>query len=271
MTGPSLHPRLADMNMQNHDQDLARAFDSQAPKFEVAPVQSDPVALARLVSAADFPRGCLVLDAGCGPGLVSSALLDAGYRVVGVDLSQEMIDRARRRCQSRAEHAKFLQISVFDPSLDALGPFDTALSRYVLHHALDPAHFLRRQIELLRPGGILVVNDHITDPDPQTAAHHAKIEVARDRTHTRNLTGGELVDLFASAGLTDIRYVEEPFTLDFDEWFDRGTPSNAKDHVREQLRRGPSIRSFRPEFLDDGSIRIACFRAIVRGVKTKQL
>jgi 2-polyprenyl-3-methyl-5-hydroxy-6-metoxy-1,4-benzoquinol methylase len=255
-------------DMQNHDQELAQAFDSQAPKFEVAPVQSDPLALARLVSAADLPRGCRVLDAGCGPGLVSSAFLVAGYRVVGVDLSQEMIERARRRCQPHGEQATFLQISVFDPSLDALGPFDAALSRYVLHHVQDPAQFLRRQIELLRPGGILVVNDHITDPDPHVAAHHGKLEVARDRTHTRNLSGGELVDLFASTGLTDIRYVEESFTLDFDEWFDRGTPSDTKDHVRERLRSGPSIRGFRPEFLGDGSIRIACFRGIVRGVKT---
>jgi SAM-dependent methyltransferase len=170
--------------------------------------------------------------------------------------------------QPHAERSRFLQLSVFDPTLDAQGPFDAALSRYVLHHTLDPAQFLRRQIELLRPGGILVVNDHITDPDPQVAAHHGKIEVARDRTHTRNLSGGELVDLFASAGLTDIRFIEEPFVLDFDEWFDRGTPSETKDHVRELLRSGPSIRGFRSQFLADGSIRIAGFRAIVRGVKT---
>ena len=31
--------------MSDHDQALARAFDSQAPKFECAPVQSDPAAL----------------------------------------------------------------------------------------------------------------------------------------------------------------------------------------------------------------------------------
>jgi 2-polyprenyl-3-methyl-5-hydroxy-6-metoxy-1,4-benzoquinol methylase len=254
-------------DMQNHDQELAQAFDSQAPKFEVAPVQSDPLALARLVSAADLPRGGRVLDAGCGPGLVSSAFLVAGYRVVGVDLSQEMIERARRRCRPHGARATFLQSSVFDPSLDAFGPFDAALSRYVLHHVEEPGRFLKRQIDLLLPGGILIVNDHITDPDPQVAAHHGKLEVARDRTHTRNLTGGELVDLFASAGLTAIRYVEEPFTLDFDEWFDRGTPSDTKDHVRSQLRLGPTIRGFRPQFLDDGSILIACFRVIARGVK----
>jgi 2-polyprenyl-3-methyl-5-hydroxy-6-metoxy-1,4-benzoquinol methylase len=254
-------------DMQNHDQELAQAFDSQAPKFEVAPVQSDPLALARLVSAADLPRGGRVLDAGCGPGLVSSVFLVAGYRVVGVDLSQEMIERARRRCQPHGEQATFLQISVFDPSLDALGPFDAALSRYVLHHVQDPAQFLRRQIELLRPGGILVVNDHITDPDPHVAAHHGKLEVARDRTHTRNLSGGELVDLFASTGLTDIRYVEESFTLDFDEWFDRGTPASPKATVRDRLLAGPHSRGLRPELLDDGSVRIHCVRCLVRGVK----
>jgi SAM-dependent methyltransferase len=253
--------------MRNHDEDLARAFDSQAAKFEVAPVQSDPMVIERLVRAADLSPGCLVLDAGCGPGLVASALLDAGYRVIGVDLSQEMIERANRRCMRHAERAKFLRVSVFDPLLGALGPFDAALSRYVLHHALEPARFLTRQIELLRPGGILVVNDHITDPDPPVAAHHAMLEVARDRTHIKSLSGGALVDLFASAGLTDIRYVEEPFTLDFDEWFDRGTPSDTKDRVRNLLQSGPTIRGFRPQLLDGGSIRIDCFRAIVRGVK----
>ncbi len=93
--------------MQDHDQDLARAFDSQAPKFEVAPVQSDPAALERLVRAADLAPGSLVLDAGCGPGLVSAALLAAGSRVVGVDLSREMIERARKRCAAYGESGTF--------------------------------------------------------------------------------------------------------------------------------------------------------------------
>jgi SAM-dependent methyltransferase len=255
------------MRMQDHDKDLAQAFDSQAPKFEVAPVQSDPAALERLVQAAALPLGSLVLDAGCGPGLVSAALLAAGHRVVGVDLSREMIERARVRCARHGEKARFFQVSVYDQSLEALGPFDAALSRYVLHHVEDPLRFVRRQIELLRPGGILIVNDHLTDPDPAVAAHHNAIEIARDRTHTRNLTGGELVDLFASAGLRDVRYLEEQFTLDFDEWFDRGTPSDTKEAVRDRLVSGPVIRSFRSSVVDGGSVRINCVRAIVRAAK----
>lgn len=253
--------------MGDHNRELAEAFDHQAPRFERAPVQSDPVALARLVRFAGFPVGGAVLDAGCGPGLVCEALLNADLRVVGVDLSSEMIRRARLRCGFAVDRAEFRQTSVFDASLNALAPFDGVISRYVLHHVEDPLAFVRRQVDLLRPGGILVLCDHTTDPDPRRAEHHETLERARDHTHTRNLTGGQLVDLLAQCGLAAIELVEEAFTLDFDEWFDRGTPADSKGAVRAALLAGPPVRGFRPTLLDDGSIRIDCVRAIVRGVK----
>jgi 2-polyprenyl-3-methyl-5-hydroxy-6-metoxy-1,4-benzoquinol methylase len=254
--------------MNDHDQNLARAFDSQAPQFERAPVQSDPIALKKLVQDADLPSGGLVLDAGCGPGLVSAALLDAGFRVVGVDLSREMIERAHRRCAAHGARAQFAQVSVFDGQLNTLGPFDGSLSRYVLHHVVDPQAFVIRQVELLRPGGVLVVNDHLTDLDPGRAEHHRILEWSRDHTHTRSLTGGDIVDLFAAAGLAEIRLMEETYALDFDEWFDRGTPVDTKESVRDSLLTGPRVRGFVPELQPDGSIRIEGIRAIVRGVKT---
>jgi SAM-dependent methyltransferase len=254
--------------MNDHDQNLAKAFDGQAPLFEIAPVQSDPIALKRLVSEADLPPDSLVLDAGCGPGLVSAAFLEAGHRVVGVDLSSEMVARAIKRCGNYPGRAKFFQGSLFDPAIESEGPFDAAISRYVIHHVTDPGAFLARQVALLRPAGVAVACDHVADPDASIAAFHARVEVGRDQTHVRNLTGGELVDLFASVGLFSIRLVEEPFTLDFNEWFDRGTPSEAKETVRDWLLNGASIRTFRPKEQDGGAIRIDCVRAIVRGLKS---
>jgi SAM-dependent methyltransferase len=253
--------------MSEHDVKLAAAFDLQAARFERAPLQSDPIALARLVREADLPSGCLMLDAGCGPGLVSAAFLEAGCRIVGVDLSREMIERARTRCASFGANAQFLQLSIFDPALNQLAPFDAGISRYVLHHVVEPAVFVRRQVELLRPGGTLVACDHVTDTDPVRSAHHDAMEIARDKTHTRNLTGGQLVDLFASAGLREIRLVEESFTLDFDEWFDRSTPSQPKESVRALMLTATSIRGFHPRLRDDGKIDIECMTAIVRGIR----
>jgi SAM-dependent methyltransferase len=251
--------------MSDHDQALASAFDGQAARFERAPVQSDPKALERLIRAADLPPDSLVLDAGCGPGLVCAALLDAGHRVVGVDLSAEMIARARSRCAAHGVRARFERKSLHDPELT--GPFDAAISRYVLHHVTDPEAFLRRQVELIRPGGVLVVSDHTTDPDFGRAELHQEFERARDRTHTRNFPPGAIVDLLARLGLGPIGLVEVAFTLDFDEWFDRGTPAEPKEAVRTRLRAAPPMRGFQPQPLDDGSVRIDCWQAIVRGVR----
>ena len=252
--------------MPDHDRDLAAAFDGQAAKFERAPVQSDPKALARLVAFAGVPGGSRVLDVGCGPGLVSEAFLAAGCAVAGVDLSAEMVARARARCGRFGDRATFAQGSVFGEV--AGGPFDAVVSRYVLHHVQDPQAFIDRQVELLRPGGVLVLNDHATDPDPRRASHHERLERLRDATHTRNLTGGGLVDLLAGSGLVDIRSVEEAFTLDFDEWFDRGTPAAPKAEVRAALLEGPRVRGFLAALLDDGSVRIDCVRALVKGTRS---
>ncbi len=251
--------------MSHHDDALAGAFDGQAARFERAPVQSDPKGLDRLIRAADLPPDSLVLDAGCGPGLVSRALLDAGHRVVGVDLSAEMIARARARCERHADRARFERRSLYDREL--IGPFDAAISRYVLHHVTDPEAFLRRQLDLLRPGGVLVVSDHTTDPDFGRAELHQEFERARDTTHTRNLPPVAIVDLLARVGLGSIGLTEVAFTLDFDEWFDRGTPVEPKEAVRTRLRAAPHMRGFRPTPLADGSVRIDCWQAIVRGVK----
>ncbi len=151
--------------MSGHDRALAQAFDAQAERFERAPVQSDPIALARLVTFADLPADSRILDAGCGPGLVSEAFLSAGHRVHGVDLSAEMVARARRRCDPHyVGRCQFEQGSVFDHVPARL--YDAAVSRYVVHHVTDQLAFIRRQVDLIQPGGVLVVSDHATDPDP---------------------------------------------------------------------------------------------------------
>lgn len=246
---------------RDHDRDLAKAFDGQAAQFEQAPVQTNKGALERLVAFAALPAGTRVADAGCGPGLVAEAFLAAGYRVHGFDLSAEMVARARARNAAFGARAVFEQRSIYE----VRDVFDAVVSRYVMHHSPDPAVFVKHQASLLRPGGVLVLCDHLTDPDPARAEWHREIERLRDRTHTQNPTGGELVDLFAAVGLTDIRLEEEAFDLDFDEWFDRGTPAAEKAAVRKTLLSGMA-RGFAPVSEGD-HVRIACVRAMVRGVK----
>src|SRR3954463_14604023 len=136
--------------MEDHERALAQAFDGQAARFEASPVQQDAGALARLVAFANLPPDSRVLDAGSGPGLVSEAFLSAGHRVQGIDLSGEMVRRARERCARFGDRARFEQGSLFALPLSSL--FDAAISRFVLHHAEDPVAFLRAQAARIRPG-----------------------------------------------------------------------------------------------------------------------
>jgi SAM-dependent methyltransferase len=248
--------------MDAHDEALSEAFDAQAPLFERSPIQTDAAALARLVAFAGLPPAAHVLDAGCGPGIVAEAFLSAGHRVTGVDLSAEMVARARARCARFGDGASFARGRLED--LAAAPAFDAAVSRFVLHHVRDPQAFLAAQAARVRPGGVVVASDHVADPDPARARWHAEIEVARDATHVRNLTGGELLDAFARAGLARLRLAEEALDLDFDEWFDRGTPRVPKDEVRRMLLAGRA-RGFEPGPRPDGGITIRAARALVRG------
>jgi SAM-dependent methyltransferase len=250
--------------MDPHEEALSQAFDRQAPLFERSPVPSDPAALARLVAFAALPPGASVLDAGCGPGLVAEAFLAAGCHVTGVDLSAEMIARARARCARFGERAHFEHGAL--GALPAAPIHDAAVSRLVIHHVPDPLAFLRAQIARVRPGGVVVASDHIADPDPERARWQQRIEVARDTTHMRNLSSGELVDAFARAGLEGVSLVEEAAELDFDEWFDRGTPARPKEEVRAMLLSGTG-RGFEPVPRTDGGVTIRIVRATVRGVK----
>jgi len=249
--------------MSLHDQDLAAAFDGQAERFERAKVARDAVSLARFVDFAALPARSRLLDAGCGPGLVAEAFLDAGCEVLGVDLSGEMIRRARQRCARFGARARFEQGSLLDLRGERL---DAALSRNVLHHVEDPAAFVRAQTALVRPGGVVLASDITADPDPERRRWAHEIERARDRTHTRTLTPGELADLLAGAGLADLRLAEEGVVLDYDEWFDRGTPAEPTETVRARLLQS-TARGFAPERRMDGGIAIRVLRGVVRGVK----
>ena len=251
----------------DHDLELARAFTRTAGAFERAPVQSDPLALERLVAFTAAPPNSLILDAGCGPGLVAEAFLEAGHRVVGIDLAEGMIGLARERCARFGDAAEFLVGSIHDDLPPGLQSFDVAVSRFVVHHVLEPRRFLARQRDLLRAGGILMCCDHTTDTDPFRAEWHNEVDIARDQTHTRNLSPGQLLDLLASLGLERLGMQEEPYLLDFEEWFARGHTTRTREEVLGQIVQGPGARGFTVVSPPGANVLIRSWRSLVRGIR----
>lgn len=111
-------------------------------------------ALGRAVLARMELRGDeTVLDAGCGSGRVTEALLERlpRGRVIAVDASPSMVEQAHRRLGNRVE---IRQMDLLELELEE--PVDAILSTATFHWVLDHDALFRRLRGVLRPGGQLV-------------------------------------------------------------------------------------------------------------------
>jgi SAM-dependent methyltransferase len=128
--------------------DLARIHDEGFGEFARAAARE---ALTRL------PGAGLVVELGCGSGISSALLSEAGYDVLGFDLSPAMLHIAR----SRVPRATFVQGSIWDAKIPACAGV-TAFGE-VVNYAADeragaerlPALFTR-VYQALSPGGLFL-------------------------------------------------------------------------------------------------------------------
>lgn len=95
-------------------------------------------------------QGKLILDAGCGSGRFAEVALQAGGRVVGVDLSFA-VDAARQNLKSW-KNFSLLQADILNLPLKQ-GSFDFIYSLGVLHHTPNPKAGFLNLVQLLKPDG----------------------------------------------------------------------------------------------------------------------
>ena len=113
-------------------------------------------------------HGHRALDAGCGAGRHSQVLAERFDEVVGVDISEPLIDIARRR-RSRP-HVRYLASDLMSFA-DADG-FDLVFSSTALHHLPDLNAALLHLRGLVRAGGVAILIDNIASrPTPPRWVH----------------------------------------------------------------------------------------------------
>ncbi|WP_169542189.1 class I SAM-dependent methyltransferase [Solirubrobacter soli] len=120
-----------------------------------AQAAGDALAVARL---AGVEPGADVIDVPCGYGRHTIALARAGYRVVGVDRSQTLLDEARRRAGHerwpKLIRADYRELPMPDASFDAAFNLYTSLGYLGDEEDTKVLAQIRR---VLRPGGKLVL------------------------------------------------------------------------------------------------------------------
>src|SRR5699024_5499610 len=112
------------------------------------------------------PNGSSVLDVGCGSGYSSKKLHEKGYHVTGVDISDEMIQLAKR--SSKSTDITFHQADVNSLPFEK-ETFDAMVTINVLEWTNIPAHALREMTRALKYDGYLCVG--ILGPTAGPRAH----------------------------------------------------------------------------------------------------
>lgn len=166
----------------------------------------------RLLIDAGIEKGMRILDVGCGLGDVSVLLGDlvgGDGEIVGVDHDADSIAIARERSAAHGHSSlTFIQCELLELQ-NSVGTFDAIVGRRVLMYQRDTVATIRALSSRLRPGGIMVFQEHDTtmapaslDPFPLHKRAQLWIQEMIAREGADLHIGFNLHRIFTQAGLT---------------------------------------------------------------------
>jgi arsenite methyltransferase len=160
-------------------------------------------------AVADLHEGETVLDLGSGAGadvLISARRVAPTGRAIGLDMTDEMLDLARRNAaDAGVNNVEFVKGYIEDIPL-ANDTVDVVISNCVINLSADKRKVLREAARVLRPGGRLAMSDVIVDENMDAATRADMQEwtgcIAGALTRT------EFKQALAEAGFVDVEIRE---------------------------------------------------------------
>jgi len=114
----------------------------------------NPLRLHFIQQHADL-SGKLVVDIGCGGGILTEGLAKAGAIALGIDLSADLIDIADLHGLETGCNANYQKISAEALAEQQPAAFDHVTCMEMLEHVPDPASIIRSCASLVKPGGMV--------------------------------------------------------------------------------------------------------------------
>ncbi len=143
---------------------IVRFFDEMSATrnaaFRLNPVldYEQRVRSGAVLSLVGARRGETILDIGCGNARDIAPILRAGARVIGVDLSEGMIEQATLELAAAGQHGATLQVGDATRLEFADGMFDKIVCSEVIEHIPDAEKAIDEMRRVLKPDGVLVLS-----------------------------------------------------------------------------------------------------------------
>jgi ubiquinone/menaquinone biosynthesis C-methylase UbiE len=181
-------------------------FSDLAPQWDSFPTVPDaPAKIRRYLARSARPGARLILDVGCGTGILLPYLLEMYPQaacLVECDYAEGMlVENARKSASDRV-----LRLCADVQNLPFVGPsFDLILCFSVLPHFSDMASAVERLYRALRPQGVLTVG-HLSASKELNEFHSSLDAPVR---HDRLPPAGELGAILGRFGATAVSMEEE--------------------------------------------------------------
>ncbi|HZE44894.1 MAG TPA: bifunctional 2-polyprenyl-6-hydroxyphenol methylase/3-demethylubiquinol 3-O-methyltransferase UbiG [Steroidobacteraceae bacterium] len=118
----------------------------------------NPLRLRYVELAVGGLRDARVIDVGCGGGILSEAMVRGGARVLGIDLSQAVLDVAELHALEAKLAVEYRAIAAEELAAASPRSFDLVTCMEMLEHVPDPAATLAALATLVKPGGNVIVS-----------------------------------------------------------------------------------------------------------------
>jgi ubiquinone/menaquinone biosynthesis C-methylase UbiE len=247
--------------------DVRDSFSRVAANYTRSTFHASSERLQEVLDLAQPRPGDLALDVATGTGNTAFALAPFVKRVVGLDLTREMLDHARRIAAERDIANATWVIGDAGRLPFPSNTFDVYVVRAAPHHFQDIDGFLSEALRVLKPGRDAAFID-CAPPLPARDVLH-EVEMRRDPSHVRSLTVDEWVSRLERAGFEMETATARELDWDYEEWMGNmavapplaaelaGIIESADGRAREQLH--PVRR--------DGKLRHAYWHCLIRARK----
>jgi len=162
-----------------------------------------------LFSKIDKKPPVTILDYGCGAGENTIPLAAHGGRVIGMDISPELVTIARKRAEAYQLDAEFIVGSAYDTGL-ASASVDIVFAIAIFHH-LDLEAARKELCRILKPDGVIIVTEPVRDSKWYGRLRSLLPEREEISAFERPLTRGELDFLSEGFQCDSIRRFRLPF------------------------------------------------------------
>ena len=192
-------------------------------------------------------NGLRILDVGCGAGFFEMILAPCGYRMTGIDLTPEMISKAKQLCGShRAATAEFYVMDAEHPDFPD-EYFDAVISRNLTWTLPHPEEAYSEWHRVLKPGGVLL------NYDAEYAKGFHKYDQAENLAHEK------VTDTLVEE-CHNIYHMLSVSTLDRPEWDLQVLKETGFSSVESDLSAGDRLYGIKDQFYMPD--RMFCIRAV---------